>query len=148
MEQRKKQEGLGASADADRATDAPHGAAKASPPSGSVSTGAVGFGGRAYSASGNVLHVAPLRVSHSDGRTGYSLGFPMAQIDTEVVGEDVPKALAEYLSCPKRAAAPDLFEALDEMQRLASDIPAMARNERFGALRMKALAALSKARGA
>jgi hypothetical protein len=45
------------------------------------------------------------------------------------------------------AAAPDLYEALDELQRLSADIRAVAQNERFGALRMKALRALAKARG-
>jgi hypothetical protein len=64
------------------------------------------------------------------------------------IGDDDPEltdAIAES-NANLFAAAPCLYEALDEMQRLASDIPAINRNPRFPELRAKALRALSRAR--
>jgi hypothetical protein len=46
-----------------------------------------------------------------------------------------------------QAAAPDLYDALREIQRLCADIPLVERNPRFAEARRAALAALAKAEG-
>lgn len=135
---------------ADRVTDAPHEAASASSPSGSVPTGAVGFGGRTFRSEGGKLIANPLERRKPDGRTGIALGFPFCELHEVVAGEDVAAELAEYLSCPKRAAAPELFEALDEFEHCFSrlDLSDSASQEAMRLAGIKARAALAKARAA
>lgn len=90
-----------------------------------------GFGGRTFRADGPLsIWVNPLERVRDDGSTGITLGFRLA-ILTMTAGEDetLAEQLAEYLSCPKRAAAPDLYEALAKIadgsafrhQRFAED---------------------------
>lgn len=76
----------------------------------------LGFGGRAYTADGLEIRVEPLRHERENGSVGYSLGFPFATL-SEFMGDDndIPEKLAEYLSCPKRAAAPALYEAVEAL---------------------------------
>jgi hypothetical protein len=66
-----------------------------------------GFGGRSYRARDREIFVQPLEVRKADGRTGVQLGFPLATLGA-AVDDDTAEELAEYLSCPKRAASPDL----------------------------------------
>lgn len=119
-----------------------------------------GFGGRTYSADGLVLRVEPLRTEHSDGSTGYSLGFQFAEL-SDIIGDsnDIADKLAEYLSCPKRAAAHALYEALVEAEKLLFELcPKLPHDgprsreeleeyERIGFPLSKASAALKQTRG-
>lgn len=67
-----------------------------------------GFGGRTFRAEGKKLYVNPQRRVHA-------IGFPFGELHPEAVADDVAPELAEYLSCPKRATAPDLYDALKSL---------------------------------
>jgi hypothetical protein len=115
-----------------------------------------GFGGRTYSADGRTIRVEPKEISKADGRTNIALGFPFSTLEEYVEPESVSEQLAEYLSCPKRAAAPELYEAT--MAFVACYPPALqVADERAleeagcdpveAALLANAVRALAKARG-
>jgi hypothetical protein len=72
-----------------------------------------GLGGRIYTAVGRSVRIEPKKTRAADGSSSFSLGCPFATIDECVEPEDAGELLAEYLSCPKRAAAQRLFEALE-----------------------------------
>lgn len=71
-----------------------------------------GFGGRTFRANGAEIIVEPLRRVHADGSSGIMLGFPFATL-SGLVSDDQAAELAEYLSSPVRAVAPELFRALE-----------------------------------
>jgi hypothetical protein len=100
-----------------------------------------GFGGRTFSADGRTISVEPKEIHKEDGRTNITLGFPFATLEDYVEPDSIATELAEYLSCPKRAAAPELYEALSEW------LEAVGPEAVFRA-RRKATAALTKARAA
>jgi hypothetical protein len=107
-----------------------------------------GFGGRTFRADGPLsIWVNPLERTREDGSTGITLGFRLGTL-TATAGEDETLAaqLAEYLSCPKRAAAHELYEALLEMVMAAEGAGLDSRSRRKNAL-TRGLAALAKARG-
>jgi hypothetical protein len=79
-----------------------------------VISGGGGFGGRSFYADGGTIRVRPkVTLEKENVRDRISLGFPLAILD-EFAGIDA-KQLADYLSCPVRAAAPELLEALENV---------------------------------
>jgi hypothetical protein len=71
-----------------------------------------GFGERTFSADGRLIRVEPKEVSKENGRTNITLGFPFATLEEYVDPASIADDLADYLSCPKRAAAPELYRDL------------------------------------
>jgi hypothetical protein len=99
-----------------------------------------GFGGRVFEADGRIIRVAPFE-RRKEGGVSISLGFPFATLEEYVDPPEVAAELAEYLSCSKRAAAPELYEALRAILRVAH------LGQEHDALAASAYAALAKARG-
>ena len=148
MVERMKETGIGAPpASQDRATDAPHGAAKASPPSGSVSTGA-GFTAGPWEVHpgtdglGRIMSLDICLPSEPEDRGA-------AVVASVFAGEDTARLIA---------AAPDLYEALEtERVRLEEELTDLwADGQRMGSTKdekariaeiKKALATLALARG-
>jgi hypothetical protein len=102
-----------------------------------------GFGGLTFRAEGRAVFVEPKEIHKEDGRTNVTLGFPFATLEDYVKPDSIANDLAEYLSCPKRAAAPELYRVL---ANAVAQYDAIKGGPIIGALEA-ARAALAKARG-